>query len=259
MSMFLCRNRFLPLLMVGFLGMIAVTPVVAQGKTPAAAMTDAEREKIESVVKDYILSNPEVIIEAIQGLRERDERANREKAQGNLVKLQGELLRDPDSPVGGNPKGDVTVVEFFDYRCGFCKRVFPDILTLMESDKNVRYVYKEYPILGPDSVTASKAALAAWNVDKTKYNAFHKTMMGSKGALSPDRVMKFAAKVGYDVNALKKAMRDPRIESLIEKNFKLAKALDINGTPAFIIGDQVIRGAVDLATLKLLVSKARGS
>ncbi|NQV83307.1 MAG: DsbA family protein [Rhodospirillales bacterium] len=259
MSMFFFKNRFLALLIVGIFGALAAAPATAQGMSPAAALEKAEREKIESVVKNYLLNNPEVIIEAIQNMREREERAGRERAQGNLVKFQGELLNDPDSPVGGNPKGDVTIVEFFDYRCGFCKRVFPDILTLLKSDANVRYVFKEFPILGPESITASKAALAAWNVDKTKYSAFHKTMMESKGALSKDRVMTFAAKSGYDVKALEKAMEDPRIESSIEKNYELAKALDINGTPAFIIGNQVIRGAVDLETLKTLVSKARGS
>ena len=257
------KNRFYFYLVIALVLSIAglagqINSAQAQEKS-SPSFTALQKKEMEKIIGDYIRAHPEIILESVRAMQERERANEKQRGLNNLVTYRELILNDPTSPIGGNPKGDVTVVEFFDYRCGFCKRVFPDILTLMESDKNVRYVYKEYPILGPDSVTASKAALAAWNVDKTKYNAFHKTMMGSKGALSPDRVMKFAAKVGYDVNALKKAMRDPRIESLIEKNFKLAKALDINGTPAFIIGDQVIRGAVDLATLKLLVSKARGS
>ncbi len=263
MIVFPFRNRILCFLMAGFLAATAAAPVAAQNmspiQSPESPLLKAERDKIESVVKDYILNNPEVILQAIQSLRERQERDSRERAQANLVKLQGELLHDPDTPVGANPKGSVTIVEFFDYRCGFCKRVFPDIVKLVETDKNIRFVYKEFPILGPQSVTASKAGLAAWILDKSKYEAFHKVMMAAKGALPETRVMRYAAKSGYDVKALKKAMKDPRIDVMIKKNFDLAQALDINGTPAFIIGKEVIRGAIDLKTLKKLVSKARGS
>jgi len=263
MIAFAFRNIFLCFLIAGFLAATAAAPAGAQNMSPKASaespLLKAEREKIESVVRDYILENPEIIIQAIQSLREREERDSRDRAQANLVKLQGELLNDPDTPVGANPKGDVTIVEFFDYRCGFCKRVFPDIVKLIDNDKNIRFVYKEFPILGPDSVTASKAGLAAWILDKSKYEAFHKIMMVAKGALPESQVMSYAAKSGYDTKALKKIMQEPRINALIEKNFNLAKALDINGTPAFIIGNEVIRGAVDLKTLKTLVSQARGS
>lgn len=259
MIAFAFRYLFLCFLISGFLAVTTAAPVAAQGKTPAMSLPEGEREKIESVVKDYILNNPEVIIQAIQSLREREELKNRQQTKANLVKLQGELLSDPNTPVGGNPKGSVTVVEFFDYRCGFCKRVFPDIVKLVDGDKDIRFVYKEFPILGPQSVTASKAGLAAWMLDKSKYEVFHKVMMAAKGALPEDRVMTFAAKSGYDVKALQKVMKDPRIGAMIERTFDLAKALDINGTPAFVIGDQVIRGAVDLETLKSLISQARGS
>jgi protein-disulfide isomerase len=259
MTVFPFRNRIVCFLIAGLLAGTAAAPLAAQGKSPSMSVPKAEREKIESVVKDYILNNPEIIVQAIRSLRQREEKEKRQKAKANLVKLQGDLLRDPDSPVGGNPKGNVTIVEFFDYRCGFCKRTFPDLEKLVKGDKNIRFVFKEFPILGPQSVTASKAGLAAWILDKSKYEAFHKAMMSSKGALAKSRVMTFAAKSGYDVKALQKTMADPRIEAMIEKTYELAKALDINGTPAFVIGDQVIRGAVDLKTLKSLISQARGS
>ena len=230
-----------------------------QSKAPVKALTPAEKRAIEDIVHGYILENPEVIIEAIQNLRQRQEKQTREQARGNLVKYHNELFRDPVTPVGGNPKGDVTIVEFFDYRCGFCKRVFPDIIKVLNEDRNIRYVFKEFPILGPESVFAAKAALAAWLLDSGKYQSFHQALMKTKGALPESRVLRIAAERGFDVRALKKTMDDPRVTAMIEKNFALAEALDINGTPAFIIGDQVVRGTIDLTSLKELVSKARGS
>lgn len=249
-------TRLLPFLFVLIaFAVFAFGPVLAQEKPISAA----ERKAIEDIVRDYILKNPEVVIQSIQTMQAREKQATKEKAKASLVKLRPELLNDPASPVGFNLKGDVSIVEFFDYRCGYCKRVFPDIMKVLNEDKNIRYVFKEFPILGPDSITASKAALAAWNLDKEKYTAFHKAMMITKGGLPESRVMRIAAKVGYDVKALKKAMNEPRVQAQIDKNFAIAQALDINGTPAFIIGDEIIRGAVDLGTLKQLVAKARGS
>ena len=230
-----------------------------QSKAPVKALMPAEKLAIEEIIRKYILENPEVVIESIQNLRQRQEKNARDQARANLVKYHNELFRDPATPVGGNPKGDVTIIELFDYRCGFCKRVFPDIIKILNEDRNIRYVFKEFPILGPGSVFAAKAALAVWLIDEGKYHSFHSALMKTKGALPESRVLKIAADKGLDVKALKKAMGDGRVDGMIEKNFSLAEALGINGTPAFIIGDQVIRGAIDLASLKELISKARGS
>ena len=233
----------------------AAVPALAQEKP----LSTLDRKAIEGIVRDYILNNPEVVIQTIQNLRDRDEKAAKDKIEANLVKFLPDRLNDPASPVGANLNGDVTIIEFFDYRCGFCKRVFPDIIKVLNEDRNIRYVFKEFPILGPESVFAAKAALAVWLIDDGKYSPFHKALMKTKGALPESRVLRIAAGIGLDVKALKKAMGDGRVDGMIEKNFALAEALDINGTPAFIIGDQVIRGAIDLASLKELISKARGS
>ncbi len=262
MTLFPNHCNVIALLLVSVLFAFGAGPALAQSKASApmpSAMSPAERKSIEGVVRDLLMKNPEIIIEAIQSMREREQREGEERAKANLVKFKKQLLNDPDTPVGANVNGDVTIVEFFDYRCGYCKRVFPDIVNILNTDKNVRYVFKEFPILGPESVTASKAALAAWALDKTKYMAFHKAMMGSKGGLPEGRVLDFATKAGYDAKALKTAMKDPKIDDLIAKNFELAKAFDINGTPAFIIGNEVIRGAIDLQSLRAIISKARGS
>ena len=266
-------SRIFPALMAGLL-LAAIagpaqaqkhSPLLAQSqsglqpKAPALLFSPAEKRSFEDLIRDFILNNPEVIIESIQSLQARDKRDAQARSKANLVKFHDELFNDPATPVGGNVKGDVTIVEFFDYRCGYCKRVFSAVQKLLNTDGNIRYVFKEFPILGPESVTASRAALAAWIVDKSKYEAFHQAMMGSKGGLPESRVMKMAAKIGYDAKALKKAMKDPRIDKMLEKNFALAKALDINGTPGFVIGNEVIRGAIDLETIKQLVAQARGS
>ena len=266
-------SRIFPALMAGLL-LAAIpgpaqaqkhSPLLAQSqsglqpKAPALLFSPAEKRSFEDLIRDFILNNPEVIIESIQSLQARDKRDAQARSKANLVKFHDELFNDPATPVGGNVKGDVTIVEFFDYRCGFCKRVFPAVMKVLKADRNIRYVYKEFPILGPQSLAASKAALAAWLTDKGKYEPFHRALMVTKGALPEQGVMKIAAKTGYDVKALKKTMADPRIDKMIEKNFALAQALDINGTPAFVIGDKIVRGAIDRAALKKLISQARGS
>ena len=235
------------------------SPLLAKEKNSDQSLSKFERGEIESIIKEYIQNNPEKIIEAIQNLRLKEEVKKHEKIKNNLINFQSELFNDPDTPVGGNQNGDVTIVEFFDYRCGYCKRVLPDLIKLIALDKDIRFIFKEFPILGPQSITASKAGLAAWILDKTKYQSFHKAMMKAKGATTKSRVMNLAANSGYDVNDLQKTMNTPRIDKILEKNYSLAKALDINGTPAFIIGDKVIRGAIDLETLKNLISEARGN
>lgn len=251
--------RIIPFLIAVFLIATLSTTVFAQEKTPPQSFSKIEQEQLESFIKNYLLNNPEHIIEAIQIFRQREEIKKHEKIKGNLINFQSELFNDPDTPVGGNQKGSITIVEFFDYRCGYCKRALPDLIKLISSNNKIRVVFKEFPILGTQSITASKAGLAAWILDKSKYQTFHVAMMKAKGRLSKSRILTFAANSGYDVDDLQKTMKTPRIDAILEKTYILAKALDINGTPAFVIGDQVIRGAIDLETLKSLISQVQGS
>jgi len=228
---------------------------VTAGELP---LSDAQKTEIESLVRQYILDHPEIIIESVQGLQAREEQENEQRARGNLATFKNQLLHDPLSPVGGNPDGDVTIVEFFDYRCGFCKKVFPAITEILETDSKIRIVYKEFPILGPDSVTASRAALAAWRIDARKYEAIHVALMQARGQLPESKVMKIAAKAGYDAVELKSAMALPEIDAMLEENHRLAQALNINGTPAFVIGGELVPGAIDLAAMRQLIAQARG-
>ena len=223
------------------------------------AFTDAQKKEINTLVERYILDHPEVILEAVQRHQALREQADKAHAKAALKALRPQLVSDPESPVGGNIRGDVTIVEFFDYRCGYCKRVHSTIKKAMREDKGIRYVYKEFPILGPHSITASRAAIAVWQTTPEKYEAFHDAIMTSRGNLGEAQVLAAASKLGINKNALKKAMAETAVDIVLAKNSKLAKALKINGTPAFVIGDQLVPGAIDLMSLKKLVAKARGS
>ena len=167
------------------------------------------------------------------------------------------LFNDPDSPVAGNPMGDVTVVEFFDYHCPYCKAVAAPLNQLIQEDKGVRLVLKEFPILGEDSILASHAALAS--VGQGKYWAFHQALMEHRGKFDMDVIKSIATKVGIDPVKLEADMGQQQIEPMISANHTLARTLDLNATPTFIIGDQVIEGAVPLERLKEIIKQVRGS
>jgi protein-disulfide isomerase len=172
-------------------------------------------------------------------------------------KFGADIRRDPNSYVGGNPDGDVTLVEFFDYRCGYCKKAHPIVVELLKTDKNIRMVYKEFPILGPQSKLAAVAAIAALRLDSTKYYDFHNALITARGALSHQAVLDIAAEAGLDPAALTAAMKDPEIKRIIAQNYRQAKLLGINGTPGFVIGDSIVPGFITLAQMRDLIQEAR--
>ncbi len=216
-----------------------------------------QKTEIEKIVHDYLVEHPEVIREAIQALQAKDEQSKADAQTQLVVKNKDALFNDPGSPVAGNTMGDVTVVEFFDYHCPYCKAVAAPLQQLLQDDKGVRLVLKEFPILGEDSVLASHAALAA--VGQGKYWEFHQALMEHRGQFDMDVIKTIAAKVGLDPAKLEADMGQQQIEPLISANHKLAQTLDVSATPTFIIGDQVVEGAVPLEQLKALIQKARGS
>jgi protein-disulfide isomerase len=239
---------------------LAIAIAIALAATPpntlaATDMTAPQREAIEAIIHDYLMHNPDVLIEALRGAEDKLNREADAKAATVLGNRRSEIFDDPATPVGGNPHGDVTIVEFFDYRCPYCKQVLPSLQTLLKEDRNLRFIYKEMPVLGPASIVAARAALAAQRQDK--YEAFHAAMMATKGQITDDTVYKVASAVGLDVDRLKHDMAAPEIERAINANLALAEALNIRGTPGFIIGDHIIPGALDLGTLKSMVADAR--
>ncbi|WP_246148921.1 DsbA family protein [Skermanella pratensis] len=230
------------------------SPTGAQAQQPALD-TPAGKAAIEQIVRDYLLAHPEVLVESLTAFQERQEAAQAEAQRGALVSRQEELFRNPASPVAGNPQGDVTLVEFFDYQCGYCKTVHADVRRLLESDGKLRLVYKEFPILGPASLTASRAALAAHR--QGKYEALHVALMENRGQLDDDKILRIAGSVGLDMERLKRDMESPEIQEALQRNLRLASELNIRGTPAFVVGDQIIPGAVGLDRLKELVAAGR--
>ncbi len=221
-----------------------------------AALSAEQERAIKNLVRDYLLENPEIIVDAVNSLREKQRRDKAGRTKAALKTYNAAIFHDPQTPIVGNPKGDVTIVEFFDYQCGYCKRVFPALMKTVKNDGKVRLALKEFPILGPQSRFASEAALASRK--QGKYTAFHMALMEVRGALSEAKVMVVARSVGLNTKKLRKDMRDPEIQALLEKNFILAKALNITGTPAFVIGDELVPGAVSIDRLISLVAKARG-
>jgi len=231
---------------------------VMLGGAPAAGPPIPEqREQVEQIIHDYLMKNPEFLIEVLKAADAKQKQQQEEHARAALAAKRDELLNDPSSPVGGNPHGDVTIVEFFDYRCPYCKQVQPLLEALLKEDSKLRIVYKEFPILGPESVIASRVALAA--LRQHTYEPFHAAMMAAKSQITEDVIMKVAADAGLDIAKVKTDMNAQEIDEIIKRNYDLAHALNIAGTPTFIIGDTLIPGAVDLATLKRTIAGARKS
>jgi len=246
------RASFLALALV--CGVIAAVPAQL---VRAAEIPPEQRQAIEGIIHDYLMQNPDVLIEALRGAEDKLNREADAKASKVLTDRRNEIFDDPATPVGGNPRGDVTIVEFFDYRCPYCKQVLPALQTLVKDDRNLRFIYKEMPVLGSVSVTAAHAALAAQR--QGKYEVFHNAMMGTKGQISEETVFKVAGSVGLDIDRLKQDMTAPEIERAIKSNLALADALNIRGTPGFIIGNRIVPGALDLETLKDMIADARKS
>jgi protein-disulfide isomerase len=244
-----------PFLLLSFLSLffLATAPLNAADD----AMTSEQRREVEEIVRQYLKENPTVILEAIEALRAQQQQMTEKRTQQTLVSLQSQIKNAAASPVDGNPDGDITIVEFFDYRCGFCRRVMPQVQELLKTDGNIKLVLKEFPILGQDSVFASKISLSAWKIDKEKYNGLHVALMQSKGRLSETKVLRLAEEQGYDSEELRKNINDPEISLEIRQNLEIARSLDISGTPAFIIGKRVIPGIIDLETMRKLILEAR--
>lgn len=216
---------------------------------------DLSRAQMQELVMQTIRDNPEIIMEALQTLQARKEQADAEQAMAMLNANRAVLERDPNAPVLGNPEGDVTVVEFFDYNCGYCRKTFEDVRSLMSDDTNVRVVMREWPILGEESVYAARASLASRN--QGKYTEFHNALMRNEGRANEASVMRIAVELGMDVEQLKRDMDAPEVAAHIQTSMQLTQALELNGTPAFIFGNQLVPGAIELDQMKELVSLAR--
>jgi protein-disulfide isomerase len=244
--------RFLFALVFAFAAVAVARPPAAV----AADFTPDQKKEIEGIVRDYLKSHPEMLIDAIQAADDKLKADAKDKSAQALTSHRQQVFDDPQSPVAGNPKGDVSLVEFFDYRCPYCKQVEPALEKLIGDDRQLRFVYKEFPVLGPDSETAARVALAAKK--QGKYDAFHRAMMNTGGHIDEAAIYKVAASVGLDVDRLKQDMKSPDIDKQLKTNLDLGSALDLSGTPSFIVGDTIVPGAIGPDELKQLIASARG-
>jgi len=255
MSSVRLRRLLLPVLAV-----CAAVLCLAGGPAAAqpAPFSPEQKAAIEAMIRDYLVKNPEVLVEAMHALDARQQANAAEAAKAAIAGSRKEIFEDGISYVAGNPKGDVTIVEFFDYRCPYCKQMQPHMQTLLKEDGKIRLILKELPVLGPESVIASRAALAALEQGKGgKYMAFHDAMMGFRGQLSDTEIFRMAKEAGLDVAKLKTDMQAPKVEAALRANLALADRLGIQGTPGFVIGDELVPGAVSLDSLRQLVKAAR--
>lgn len=220
-----------------------------------ALAQELDEDRVKELVLEAILENPEIVMQAVEVLQLREAAAQAQIQAETLTTQRMLLEQDPNAPVLGNPDGDVTVIEFFDYNCPYCRQAMPEVQAMLDADPNVRLVYREWPILGDGSVFAAKAALASRN--QGKYEEFHWALMGMEGRAEEASVLRIADLVGLDVNQLLEDMDGAEIAEHIETTSRLSQALGFNGTPSFVIGDELLPGFVEAELLTETVQQAR--
>ncbi len=225
----------------------------------AQSFTDTQRGDIETIVRNYLISHPEVLEEAMAELNKRQAAAEEQKHEASIAANADAIFNSPRGVVLGNRDGDVTFVEFFDYNCGYCKRAMADMLDLLKTDPKLKVVLKEFPVLSEGSVEAARVAVAVRMQDASgkKYLDFHQKLLGGRGPADKARALAAAKDAGLDMARIEKDMTSPEVKATIEENFKLAEAMGMNGTPSYVIGKQVVVGAVGLEGLKEKIGIAR--
>lgn len=222
------------------------------------AMSAEERAAFREEVRAYLLENPEVLMEAIAVLERRDAAAQVANDQTLVATNREALFEDGYSHVGGNPEGDITFVEFFDYKCGYCKKAHPEVQALLAADGNIRIIYKEFPILGEESLLASRFAIATQIVaGEEAYGKLHDALYEMRGNVTEAALTSLATELGLDAAAIAGGMSDPRIDEIISENHALAQRMQITGTPTFVMGDQLVRGYVPLTAMEQIVQELR--
>ena len=245
-------------LFLAFIVIISLTTFGVFKTGSSVAGGGLNKEEVNELIKQYIQDNPEAILSSLTSYQQQ---ANKRNEEDSLKKVQdriGEIENNKNDPVVGNKDGDIAVVQFFDYSCGYCKKVAPHITQLIDEDKNVRVVFKEFPILGPNSEIASRAAIAVNMIAPEKYFDFHNNLMKAR-ITGEDMVIKMAGELGIKADDLKKQMLSPDVTMVIEANRKLAREIGIGGTPAFIIGGEFVPGAIEYKAMQDIIAQVRAS
>ena len=256
------RNMEFGMKLIAALGLAAVLAGAAMPSAPPARadeFTAAQKQELGAFFHDYLVSHPEVLKEAIEALDKHDKEAADAERQKVVTSQAGPLFSSKYQATIGNPNATATLVEFFDYNCGYCKRALPDMMKLLQTDQNLRFVLKEFPVLGEGSVEAAHVAVAARMQDPTgaKYIEFHQKLLGGRGAADKTRALAVAKEVGFDMGRLMKDMDSDEVKTTIAENLKLADTLGIDGTPSYVVGDELVVGAVGYDELQKKIAASR--
>ncbi len=235
-----------------FAASVGLTPA------PTSASDELDEKRVMEIVEKMLRERPEIIVEALAAYQAKQELAEKERQKAMLSSSNKLLFNRPGDPFIGNPDAKITIVEFFDYRCGYCKRVLKDVVAIADANPDIKVVFKEFPILGDASVVASRISLAINEVAPAKYGEFHKKVMSGRGAINKALLLRIAAALGIDTTAVEAQMESKAVSAAIRDTYQLAEQLGIRGTPAFVVGDQVVPGAIDRATLEKLIAEQRG-
>jgi protein-disulfide isomerase len=226
--------------------MLLAAPVAA----PAQTFSPDQRQQVESIIKEYLIAHPEVVQEVLAAVDKHQKDAEAQQQRATIRANNATLFNSPHQVVLGNPHGKIEMVEFFDYNCGFCKHALPDMVKLLDTNHDIKFVLKEFPVLGEGSVEAAKVAVAARMQDPKKYMQFHQKLLGGRGAADKARALAVAKEVGFDVARIERDMASEEVNTTIAEDMKLADALGINGTPSYVVGEDLVVGAVGFDELK---------
>ncbi|MGK6312976.1 DsbA family protein [Neorhizobium sp. DT-125] len=224
---------------------------------PAFALDDQQKKEMGEFIREYLLQNPEVLIEAQDALQAKQQAQRAEQSLKGIADNKEAIFSSPTDITLGNPKGDVTVVEFFDYNCGYCKRALADMDDILAKDKNIRFILKEFPILGPDSLAAHRVANAVRLLAPEKYGEFHRTLLGSQEHASEETAIAVAVSLGIDEAEIRKSMTENPNDDLVRQAYQLANAIGITGTPTYVVGNEAVFGAVGIEAIEAKVANVR--
>lgn len=238
--------------------------IVSESSAPAttavtsnAPFSALQKNDIRNTVREYLLDNPEVIVEALEALQAQQQHSQQQQNNGAIAANMEQLVGSRRDPFIGNPDASVTIVEFFDYQCPYCKRMAPELAKIVAEDPDVKIIFKEFPVFGPESTLAARAALAS--AKQGKYREFHMAIMELRGAPSENAIFRVASRLGMDMERLRRDIQSPSIETQIQTNLQLARDVGVRGTPAYVIGDQLVPGAMSLDQMRQLIAEKRGS
>jgi protein-disulfide isomerase len=226
--------------------MFLAAPVAA----PAQTFSPDQRQQIEGIIKDYLIAHPEVVQEVLAAVDKHQKDAEAQQQRATIRANNATLFNSSHQVVLGNPNGKIEMVEFFDYNCGFCKHALPDMVKLLDTNHDIKFVLKEFPVLGEGSVEAARVAVAARMQDPSKYMQFHQKLLGGRGVADKARALAVAKEVGFDMARIQRDMASEEVNTTIAEDMKLADALGVNGTPSYVVGDELVVGAVGFDELK---------